>query len=151
MSGMGPPPKAPGQRRRTNPTVATTRLPAEGRQGDAPPWPLATSAAYDGDTWAELWSTPQAAAWERLGVGTVRVVARYVVLLAEADVGEPKAAAEVRQLEDRLGLSPMAMLRLRWEIAPDEVAAQRTAHTETGASADPRRRLRIVDSTAGTG
>lgn len=27
--------------------------------------------------------------------------------------------AEARQLEDRLGLTPMAMLRLRWEISDD--------------------------------
>jgi hypothetical protein len=36
----------------------------------------------------------------------------------------PRATAallgEVRQLEDRLGLSPLAMLRLRWEIMPAE-------------------------------
>lgn len=40
MAGMGPPPKHPSQRRRTNPTVALTRLPAEGRLGEAPAWPL---------------------------------------------------------------------------------------------------------------
>jgi len=149
MSGMGPPPKPAGQRRRTNPTVAMTRLPAEGRQGDPPAWPLAATAAFDEDTWRDLWSTPQAAAWERLGAGAVRVVARYVVLLAEADVGEPKAAAEVRQIEDRLGLTPMAMLRLRWEIAADEVAEAREQRTPPAAKADVRARLRIVDSASG--
>jgi hypothetical protein len=138
----GPPPKPDNQRRRRNATVAMTRLPSEGRTGETPEWPLASSAAYDEDLWAELWSTPQAVAWERLGAGTVRVVARYVVLLAEADVGEPKAAMEVRQLEDRLGLSPLAMLRLRWEVATDEVAEQRTARE---ADAKPNRRLRVVD------
>lgn len=138
----GPPPKPDNQRRRRNATVAMTRLPSEGRTGETPEWPLASSAAYDPDLWAELWSTPQAVAWERLGAGTVRVVARYVVLLAEADVGEPKAAMEVRQLEDRLGLSPLAMLRLRWEVAADEVAEQRSARE---ADAKPTRRLRVVD------
>jgi hypothetical protein len=120
-----------------------TQLPAEGRQGEPPAWPLAASAAYDDQTWRDLWSTPQAAAWERLGIGCIRMVARYVVLLAEADVGEPKAAMEVRQIEDRLGLSPLAMLRLRWEIAADEVAAQRpkAAHHSTAAS----RRERVLE------
>lgn len=40
MAGMGPAPKPAGARRRTNPTVATTKLPAEGRRGKAPAWPL---------------------------------------------------------------------------------------------------------------
>lgn len=146
MAGMGPPPKPAGQRRRTNTTVAMTQLPAEGRQGDPPAWPLAASAAYDDQTWRDLWSTPQAAAWERLGIGCVRMVARYVVLLAEADVGEPKAAMEVRQIEDRLGLSPLAMLRLRWEIAADEVAVQRPKATHRSTAASRRERvLEVID------
>ena len=143
----GPPPKPDNQRRRRNATVAMTRLPSEGRKGETPEWPLSSSAAYDEDLWAELWSTPQAVAWERLGAGTIRVVARYVVLLAEADVGEPKAAMEVRQLEDRLGLSPLAMLRLRWEVAADEVAEVRAERE--GSTAAARRRLRVVDGVAG--
>jgi len=148
MSGMGPPPKPASQRRRTNPTIAMTRLPSEGRRGEAPEWPLSSSAAYDPDLWAELWSTPQAVAWEQLGAGTIRVVARYVVLLAEADVGEPKAAMEVRQLEDRLGLSPMAMLRLRWEIAPDEVAEMRERRSPSQAKVSAQSRMHLVDPAA---
>ena len=129
--------------------MAMTRLPSEGRKGETPEWPLSSSAAYDPDLWDELWSTPQAVAWERLGAGTIRVVARYVVLLAEAEVGEPKVAAETRQMEDRLGLSPMAMLRLRWEIADDELAEAREQRTAPKAKADVRSRLRIVDPASG--
>jgi hypothetical protein len=149
MAGMGPPPKPASQRRRTNATVALTQLPAEGRTGESPEWPMRTHAGYDENLWDELWSTPQAVIWERLGPGCVRVVARYVVLLAEADVGEPKAAMEVRQIEDRLGLSPLAMLRLRWEIAPDAAGAEhfaprpRTASTATTSRRD--RVLRAID------
>jgi hypothetical protein len=145
----GPAPKPAAQRRRTNPTIAMTRLPSEGRKGEAPEWPMRTHAGFDENLWAELWSTPQAVAWERLGAGTIRVVARYVVLLAEADVGEPKAAMEVRQIEDRLGLSPLAMLRLRWEVAPDEVAEAREQRTASPAKSDARARLRIVDPASG--
>jgi hypothetical protein len=145
---MGAAPKPNAQRRRGLANGVITRLPAEGRKGGPPPWPL-SGAGCDLEIWAELWSTPQAAAWETLGPGMVRVVARYVVLLAEAEVGEPKVAAEVRQVEDRLGLSPLAMLRLRWEIAPDEVAEQRDQRTATKAQADVRSRLRIVDPASG--
>ena len=57
--------------------------------------------------------------------GSERVVARYVLvtILAE-DPNAPNAAllSEVRQMEDRLGLSPMALKRLMWEIGdPSEV------------------------------
>jgi len=41
MPGMGPPPKPADQRARRNATVSMTRLPAEGRKGRAPAWPLA--------------------------------------------------------------------------------------------------------------
>lgn len=74
--------------------------------------------------WEELWSTPQAVAWEDLG--WTRVVARYAKLLIAAEKSDATAAllAEVRQLEDRLGLSPMAMKRLQWEIGPSEPAVE---------------------------
>jgi hypothetical protein len=45
MAGMGPPPKHPSQRRRTNATISLTQLPAEGRQGDIPAWPLMPDVA----------------------------------------------------------------------------------------------------------
>jgi hypothetical protein len=37
----------------------------------------------------------------------------------EQESGKTNAAllAEIRQMEDRLGLSPMAMKRLQWEVA----------------------------------
>lgn len=40
MGISGPPPKDPDQRARRNATIAMTRLPASGRQGPAPKWPL---------------------------------------------------------------------------------------------------------------
>lgn len=40
MPGMGPPPKAADQRARRNASVSMTRLPAGGRTGRAPAWPL---------------------------------------------------------------------------------------------------------------
>ena len=148
MAGMGAAPKPNAQRRRGLANGVVTRLPSEGREGDPPRWPL-SGCGYDPEIWHELWTCPQAVAWERLGPGMVRVVARYVVLLAEAEVGEPKVAAETRQMEDRLGLSPMAMLRLRWEIADDELAEAREQRTAPKAKADVRSRLRIVDQASG--
>lgn len=116
----GPAPKPAEQRRRVNKTNALIRLPMSGRPGPAPEWPLPRSKpSCDAmDLWKQLWATPQAVAWERFG--WVRNVARYVtVCLTAESTLHPAALAETRQLEDRLGLSPMAMLRLRWEMTDD--------------------------------
>jgi hypothetical protein len=136
-----------------------TQLPAEGRRGDIPEWPLPPLAADDeglsavlqereAELWADLWSTPQAVAWERLR--WTRTVARYVRFEVRAETGDLKAGAEARLLEDRLGLTPQAMLRLRWEVAADEVAEQRQERT-TRAKKSARQRLKVVDSDAVAG
>src|SRR4051794_29074197 len=132
MAGMGPPPKPADQQRRSGRGLAAgglTQLPAEGRQGDPPAWPLPKPIKRERELWARVWSTPQAVVWERLGWADV--VARYVrqLVVAEQRDAPITALGEVRQLEDRLGLSPMAMLRLRWEIVADEVGGQRQAKT----------------------
>lgn len=82
--------------------------------------------------WRDLWRTPQAVAWERLG--WYREVARYVRHTVMAELGDLDAAKEARQWSDRLGLNPLAMLRLRWVVASDEVGAKRA---ERAAAAPP--------------
>lgn len=114
----GPPPSKNPRRRNARPDWR--KLPSSGRQAQPPSWPIGRPTKSVTEVWAELWATPQAAAWEELG--WIRVVARYAKLLVAAEKADASAAllAEVRQLEDRLGLSPMAMKRLMWEIVPDE-------------------------------
>jgi hypothetical protein len=76
------------------------------------------------------------------------VVARLarLALRAEAAQGKPSTAmmnlyAEVRQLEDRLGLGGLAaMLLLRLQIAPGEVQERRPD------TAERRRRVKAVDT-----
>jgi hypothetical protein len=74
--------------------------------------------------WRELWATPQAIAWETFG--WTRVVARYAKLVVEAEQADAPLSllSEVRQLEDRLGLTPMAMKRLQWEIVDEQAVDQ---------------------------
>lgn len=201
MAGMGPPPKPDDQRRRRNASVAMTRLPAEGRTGAPPAWPLipdvilttrhelaaAKVEALEFDLaeeemahrraaierkldlarekaaimaaqlrearsledalWADLWRLPQAVQWERLG--WTRDVAQYVRHKVMAELGDMDGAREARQWSDRLGLSPMAMLRLRWEVVADEVTARR--ETKTAAPRSARARLKVVDPGAVAG
>lgn len=111
----GPPPKRNARRRNARPDWVT--LPAEGRRGFTPEWPLPGRTPRG---WVGLWRLPQAVMWER--TRSHMQVASYLVTRNQAHdlllAGEPHAAllAELRQMEDRLGLSPMAMKRLQWEI-----------------------------------
>ncbi|MFK4277962.1 hypothetical protein ACI2LD_17835 [Enterococcus casseliflavus] len=94
------------------------------------------------ELWRELWKTPQATMWQRLS--WTREVAQYVRWKSRAEAGDLDAAKEARQLADRLGLTPLSMLRLRWEVGTDEVAETRQARAVTQQSST-RRRLRVVD------
>jgi hypothetical protein len=87
--------------------------------------------------WKELWRTPASEAWQRLKWN--HEIGLYVRWLVLGEQGDINAAKEARQLGDRLGLSPLAMLRLRWEIPDDEVGARRSSRTAT-----PVRKLRAV-------
>lgn len=126
MGGMGPLPKPPSQQRRPGRgfVAGGTTLPARGRLGRAPKWPLPESGiesanAREREIWTRLWHLPQAVQWELMGEGIVGVVARYARLstLAETRYAKGVTLAEVRQLEDRLGLTPMAMARLQWVVS----------------------------------
>ncbi|HEY9473387.1 MAG TPA: hypothetical protein VIS06_05970 [Mycobacteriales bacterium] len=113
---------------RRNARSGPVKLPAEGRSGDPPPWPLpGRKLKAEQGLWAQLWATPQAVAWERLG--WTRTVARYCRVLLAAERMDKDALAEARQLEDRLGLTPKSMRLLLWEIASDEVAERRAEPT----------------------
>jgi hypothetical protein len=140
----GPAPKAEAARRRRNATVATTRLPAEGYNADIPEWPLFIPMTIREEIlWGELWRTPVAAQWIRQRY--TRMVGLYVRYHIMAEEGDWHAAAETRHLADRLGLTPMAQLRLRWEIAEDEVGEARA--DKAAAKAPARKpRLRAVDN-----
>lgn len=110
----GPPPSPNARRKNVRPEWR--RLPASGRQGDPPAWPLDRPTKAELELWTELWHSPQAVAWEAFS--WARTVARYarVAVQAEKRGAMGVILSEVRQLEDRLGLNPMAMRRLQWVI-----------------------------------
>lgn len=191
----GPPPKAPGQRRRRNAAPGTRGLPASGRSGRTPRWPLVPDietkarhelaqqrleqarAALEEATpaqrgtrqaaferreeaasiaaarlseqrrlesalWRDLWRLPQAVEWER--ACCAREVGQYVRWQVLAELGDIDAAREARQLSDRLGLTPMAMLRLRWEVVDDAPAGGHLASVAPIGSSNSCR-PRVVD------
>jgi hypothetical protein len=135
----GPAPKVDPIRR--NPRSGPVSLPAEGRKGDPPNWPLTEPpSAEEWEAWEQLWSTPQAVAWERLG--WTRTVARYCRVMVAAEERGANAAllGQAVALEDRLGLTPKAMRMLLWQIVDDEVKAKREQPKGTSA----RSRLKAV-------
>jgi hypothetical protein len=136
--GQSVPPK-PGAVRR-NPRSGPLILPAEGRKGDTPEWPLDELNSSELRLWKELWATPQAVAWERYG--WARVVARYCRVVIIAEGMDKDALSEARQLEDRIGLTPKAMRMLMWTVAADEVAERRHEAQESTPTA--RGRIKAV-------
>lgn len=117
----GPLPKDPSQRRRRNATPGFEKLPAEGRQGPAPKWPFGRPTAAQKNKWEELWQLPQAIKWEQLH--SEDTVALYVITLLQYldDPSETKLLAEIRQFDAKLGVSPKAMLNIRWTIGSKDV------------------------------
>lgn len=93
--------------------------------------------------WADLWVTPQAAAWDQSGRSLWRLAELMQASVELREIEDPEkrvtklcqVAAQMTALEDRHGLSPKALLGLRWlivdEVEPavvvpgDELAAQR--------------------------
>lgn len=114
------------------------RLPKSGRKGKLPPWPLDDQVDRERRLWERIWRTPQAVAWEELG--WTDQVARYVRIEAMAELGDIRMLPEARQMEDRLGLSSLALLRLRWMIVDD--IEEKPA---PGGTIDITRRLKAVE------
>lgn len=127
--------------RRRNPTDRV--LPAEGRKGRVPKWPSGHDPnPAEKAMWRRLWALPQAVAWQDTP-GVSEVLERYVrvscAVSKDLDTdGTAKAAllAQLRGLEADLGLSPVALARLRWTIE------ETTSSTRPPA---PVRRIKAVD------
>lgn len=136
----GPPPD-PNALARKRDEADWTKLPAEGRPGRAPRWPLTQASPRERTLWTELWKLPQAVMWERQHLH--HTVALYVRRLAEAEMPESKVTVStlVRQLADGLGLTSPGLRSLRWRI---ESPAKKTA-AKKARRASARDRLKVVD------
>lgn len=99
------------------------RLPASGRKGEPPGWPLPHPTMREKAIWAEEWKRPQAIMWE--ASGQQLEVALYVRTLREAE--RPKATSSLRTLlvrmQEHLGLSQPGLARNRWVIVDDAAPA----------------------------
>ena len=105
-------------------------IPATGNQQPAPAWPLDTDPARaELDMWNSLWTTPQATMWASMHIE--RVIARYVMVTCLAEETQQAGLlTEVRQMEDRLGLTPLSLQKLQWKIEHQEEQPADTSQSE---------------------
>ncbi|MEU9777444.1 hypothetical protein [Streptomyces sp. NPDC047968] len=142
VSGPAPDPTA---LRRSRPSDAAgwRTLPAAGREGEPPQWPLTEATDREWDVWCDLWETPQAVMWEEMEQALE--VALFVRTLTEAE--RPDGRSDVKKMVrgylDSLGLSVQGMLRHRWKVAPEEEAF--TVQPPPAGDAPPPRRRSARD------
>ncbi len=141
MPGKGPAPlKKADDKRRSNAGQGFTVLARNARDGkEVPPWPLPTAEdsaleILEAAEWARLWSLPQADEWERMRCEPTVALYVRVFVKASATGGDPKLLNEFRQLDSKIGISPRAMLDLRWYT--EEMLEE--AYEEVGKSTEER-------------
>ncbi len=144
-SGPAPDPQA---LRRDRDKAAWTHLPAEGRQGEPPSWPLSKATGRELALWAHEWTRPQAVMWEanhqEVEVGL------YVRSLRQAE--SPKAPVGLRtlvkQMQESLGLSLPGLARNHWIIATSIATPAAAAATGTEGRPSVRERMKVVQGGA---
>lgn len=145
----GPAPDPNALRRDRKDDAAWTTLPADGRQGAIPSWPLLDPDARELQLWKEFWAKPQAILWER-NQQTFEV-AMHIRTFFEAERPDASSSLRtlVRQQADALLLTIPAMHAARVRIAHDEVAVKRAeAEAEVPKRLSARDRLKAVDGGA---
>jgi len=150
--------------------ISLTALPAEGYDGEIPPFPLPKIKVFDVyfadkqrvkefnsdatvdrynreiELWAQTWRTPQGAAWER-EPWRWQTVAMYVRTMVVCESGDATAADKnsVHRFADQIGMTPAGLRENGWKIATDQVATKR-AEKSPAAAARPlaRDRFKVV-------
>jgi hypothetical protein len=121
-SGPGRDPNAI-RRNRGNDRSGFVRLPAAGRTGEPPVWPLPRPTKFELERWVIEWRRPQAIMWEQLGQEIQ--VALYIRNLRDATKTGSSATrmTSLQRQMDNLGLSVPGLAHNRWIIDEGERAA----------------------------
>ena len=140
-SGPAPDPNA---LRRDRDAGEWTVLPANGRQGATPDWPLSEQSIREVELWESLWRKPQAIMWERFGQELE--VALYVRRFAEAELMDSRVnlSTLVRQMADSLGLTTPGMRANRWRVTVEEQESRPAARRGPARPPSARSRLKVV-------
>lgn len=115
-------------------------MPASGREGDAPEWPLSDPTDREVEIWEEVWDRPQALMWE--ANSQELEVAMFVRALKDAEKADAAVSARtlVRQQMDSLGMTVPGMRSNRWQIVAED--GSKVEVEDVGQSV--RDRLRVV-------
>lgn len=144
---MAPYPKPAGMRRRRN-GRGDVVLPEGGRQGAIPKLPGSSELLPSTRRWwRTVWSSPVAAVWLDLDVPALARLAGLIDRVARGDV-RVTVLTEIRQLEDRFGLSVASRRRLQISIEPPRPVA--AAAEPSSKAADLRARLEAAPGPPGT-
>ncbi|MER7077902.1 hypothetical protein SAMN02982929_07234 [Saccharopolyspora kobensis] len=142
-SGPAPDPNALRRDRRDD-AAGWQILPANGRQGDVPRWPLDYVGTRERDLWRDLWAQPQAVMWERLAQHYEVAMCVRAIVRTEADEAKANDFTVARQFMDSLGLSVNGMLRNRWKVDGAEPEPVTEAAKTAPARRSARDRLKVV-------
>lgn len=138
-SGPAPDPDA---LRRERDGDSWTTLPAEGRKGKAPAWPLSAKSKRETTLWNREWKRPQAVEWERNGQELeVAMYVRTFVASEKLDATQGMRNL-LRQQQEALGISLPGLARNRWKIG--EGAEVVSASKPKPAAAQGRNRFKVV-------
>lgn len=99
-------------------------LPSEGREGQAPGWPLKDQTDREAELWEKFWALPQAVMWEQNHQELE--VAMHCRSFAAAELMNAPANTRtlVRQQQEALGISLPGLHRNHWKIDGEVPAAQ---------------------------
>jgi hypothetical protein len=139
----GPPPD-PNALRRDRDKAEWVHLPAAGRPGEPPEWPLTRATARERVLWAIEWARPQALMWEANGQELEVAVYVRTIALAEHPKAVVSARTLLRQQMDALGVTIPGLRMNRWVI--DGGAIDAATDTAPAATNRPsvRDRLSLV-------
>lgn len=147
---MGPAPKHPSARARTNRTSTAAVIKADPK-AKVPELPARDWHPLTLQWWTDIWRSPMAPEFDdsdRHGLFALAVLVDDF-WTADSPSLRMKLASEVRQQGQRFGLSPIDRRRLQWEIEKAEEAQakgtrRRATRTPTAPAADPRAALRAL-------
>lgn len=123
-------PKPDSQRARVNkPTFEWVRLPESGN-AVIPPMPHGNWHERTAAWWSSYWAHPCAVMWRADDPCHERLAQFQDIVHRTGVLHNAATLTEIRQLEDRLGLTPKARMQLRWLIVPDTEADASPASVE---------------------
>jgi hypothetical protein len=141
-AGGGRPAKPEAQRR--NRANTSTNALSTSRKASIPK-PIRALNDTEAALWRALWRAPEASRWRDVDRGALT----RVVELAATKTDDVKLLAELRQLEDRFGLSPHARKVLGWQDVDEPAAPAAPAFAERDGRAGALKVLRGLPTAVG--